>query len=572
MYIHFEEIEIKNFLSYGVSPTLIRLDSHSTTLLLGASGSGKSSIPNALSFVLFDDTLRGVQKHQLVNSSNAKNCWVKVSFKIGSDSYSIKRGIKPNILEVSKNGNILNKDAKVTDLQEYIETHILKFDKKTFNQIVSLAEVNFVPFMMLTAKDRRAFIEKVLGVEIFSVMNNLLKIESRDNAEAIRNIDNEIANTSEKVSIHQNYIEKAKKDNKAKREEHNSEAEKANVLCLKYKASIKLLEEKLKPFLSINNERRNVNNEITNTKIKVSQVESSIINENKRRNAILNNDTCPTCEQKFPKKQTEAKITEIDKKIEQLETTKSKVCAKLEELEKKLERYENNDSEIAEIEEQISVEATKEQKYSETAKIHLKEAAKYSVNNADNIKQIIKEIEELENKKTELQADLIERHELKSVHDIALQILKDDGIKSEIVRSYIPKINLLVNRFLESMGYNLLFSIDHEFNEQIKTNGKESYTYCSFSAGQRQRIDLALLLTWRSVAKSRNSVNTNLLFLDEVVDSHLNASTAESIIDIFNGESFKGSNVFVISHKEDISQKFNRVLNFELENGFTHIS
>lgn len=573
MFIEFQELELSNFLSYGKSPTIINLNTHPTTLLLGESGSGKSSIPNALSFCLFDDTFRGVQKAQLINSDNGKNCYVKTKFRIGSDKYEIKRGIKPNVLEVTKNGNALGRDSKVNDLQSHIEQNILKFDKKTFNQIVSLAEVNFVPFMLLPAKDRRTFVEKVLGVEIFSVMNALLKVRAKETADSCDSMELKTRNIEEKVNIHQEYIEKAKKENKEKLEEHKSEIKTLEDKKKKIESKVQELKEnELQPLLSQLEKFQEIQDQLAEVELKLKKIEITTNNEKKKRKNIEEGDTCLSCGQKLPKEKIQTQLQEIDEKLETLQQQTEKGEKVKQELEKKKSKFKLDNEKLEEVKDKINEGEIKIRQCVDQIKFHQKEMQKYESGKATNVKEILTEIKQLEEEKENIQEQLSELYKQKEINQVALQLLKDDGIKAEIIRSYIPKINLYVNRFLENMGYDVSFHLNHEFEEQIRTRGKESFSYNSFSAGQRQRIDLALLFTWRAIAKSRNSVSTNLLFLDEVVDSHLNVESTESVIDMFQGELFKGINVFVISHKRDIATKFRKVINFELRNGFTQVS
>ena len=573
MYIEFEELEISNFLSYGKTPTVIPLNTHPTSLLNGESGAGKSAIPNGLSFCLFDDTFRSIKKSQLINSENGKACLVQTKFRIGSDKYIIRRGIKPNILEVIKNGHQLNKDAKVSDLQSHIENNILRFDKRVFHQIVSLAEVNFIPFMVLEAKDRRSFVEKVLGAEIFSVMNSILKIQVKELEGKMEQLQHQSRSTQDKIEIHKKYVEKVKEENKEKAKELESEITDQKTLKIEALKEIEEIKEnELKPLQGKNKEVAALEEKLEDTTSKIAKLETTLSQAKKRISFLEDNDVCPTCEREFSKEAKDKELKELKAKQSTCETNLEKGRQLRDSTKTEIQEINQRNREITKIIEKINGEEFKVKQCDNQIASLTKQLEKLKGSKAENLQEMLQEIKDLEKEDGKVQEEIEELTHTREVQNVSLQFLRDDGIKAEIIRKYIPKINLYVNKFLESMGFDILFHLNHEFDEEVRSRGREGFSYNSFSAGQRQRIDLALLFTWRAIAKLRNSVSTNLLFLDEVLDSHLNVEATEAVVDMFQSDLFKGTNVFVISHKKDIAGKFSRIMNFEMKNGFTRVS
>jgi len=572
VFIEFQKLRVSNFLSYGKTPTEIVLNRTNTTLLLGDSGAGKSSIPNAISFVLFDDTFRSIRKGQLVNSTNEKNCLVELDFKIGKRQYTVRRGIKPNLLEIFVDGVPLDKQYKVNDFQDYLEKDILKFDKKTFHQIVSLAEVNFVPFMQLEAKDRRTFVEKVLGVEIFSFMNALLKAKKKETIDRIHFLDTRSDGISEKIKIHTDYIEKKKSESKQRLKEVKVEIEETSARnSAAEKELTKIRDVELPPIIANLPKKKDTQALLEKATEQLGKVDAKI-HDHMRRFELLNQEKCSTCSRPFSKEKAAEQKKIIAAKLEELNLVAAKGKKVKHKLKKKLEMIEEKHDQIRAIRTKMENKTFAIKQFTSSIEKLTQQSIRLKEAKEDNVQDIVTEIEALQ---LELKGDQKETKKLKNlseIHDTALQLLKDDGVKAEIVRKYIPKINLYVNKYLQSMGLEVSFHLNQDFDEVVKTRGKESFSYNSFSAGQRQRIDLALLLTWRSLARARNSINTNLLFLDEVLDSHLNVEATESLVEMFNAKLFKGTNIFVISHKRELATKFTRVLNFELRNGFTKVS
>ena len=572
MLIRFQELELSNFLSYGKSPTIIDLDKSPNTVLIGDSGSGKSAIPHAISFCLFDDTLRGIQKAQLVNSENKKSCYVQVKFQIGSDEYAVKRRIKPNKLNIQKNGEDIGVDFKVADLQKHLEQDILKLDKKTFYQVVSLTEVNFTPFMQLPAKDRRAFIEKILGIEIFSIMNTILKTKIKETSFQISELDSQVENLEEKIDIHKSYIKKAKKDNKSKVQEiiktyKKVQSQKKNLL-----PSIDELKEKVLESRGLKKQKLLAAQKVTEINNELNSLECDLEDLKLSQERILKDTICIECGQPIPKSSIQEKISKSNNKIESIKKKIKTLEKEFKTADKKFQSYKNVDSELEESESLLFEKVTEFKRLKDRMNLLESEKKKLSSNKTKDIGEIQSKINELRSSIRKSQKELSSLHSKSEIQKICLNMLKDGGIKSEIIRNYVPKINSFMNKYLSEMELDVSFKLNEEFDERIDTRGKESYSYNNFSAGQKQKIDLALLFTWRSIAKSLNSVNTNLLFLDEVVDSHLNSEATEPLIDMFQGDLFKGTNVFVISHKREIANKFHKVINLKLENGFTQIS
>jgi DNA repair exonuclease SbcCD ATPase subunit len=568
--IKFKNIRWKNFLSTGGQFTEIKLDRSPSTLIVGENGAGKSTILDALCFVLFNKPFRNINKPQLMNTINNKALEVEVDFSIGKKDYKIRRGIKPGIFEIHVNGEMINQDAAAKDYQKYLEETILKLNYKSFTQIVILGSASFTPFMQLALGSRREIIEDILDITIFSVMNSVLKDKVTENKSRILDIESKIEVEKQKAKIQQEYIKTLEND-KFKR------VTDIEILISNTEAEILQYEEKLKTI------RANIDS--LNLKIKdddtVSSKKSSLIELQKKLLQKIqsateeiafytDHDNCPTCNQSLSEdlkiehvKDHETKIAEIKTALEDLNTQVLGLETRIEEIENIKTEIAEYTSEIVKINNQIIAGQTYIQK--------LKREIADATSNTGNIdeekaklKLIAKEIVSLAEIKTSLGQD---KHYL----DIASILLKDTGIKTKVIRQYLPVINKLVNKYLSAMDFFCLFELDETFNETIKSRHRDNFSYASFSEGEKQRIDLALLFTWRTIAKMKNSASTNLLLLDEVFDSSLDINGTDYVMNLLNtiGEE---TNVFVISHKGDqLFDKFRSVIKFEKQQNFSRI-
>ena len=732
MMIYFKAIRFKNFLSYGNQMVEISLSSHHTTLLIGDSGSGKSSVQDALAFVLFGKAFRPINKSQLINASNGKECVVELEFSAGTNEYLIRRGIKPNIFEIIKNGNPIDQVSSSNDQQDYLETNILKTNYKTFCQTIALGIVNYSPFMTMKAAERRALVEEILSIQIFSSMHTLLKERISENKANLLNTTNNIANTTNialeqkkriasikaqretyvnslseeltslksKLKLGQLELEKCNEKIKALENDRNekfssstiekaeskseeliklrSEAEiksssiKEQIESLKNptcslcgalynkkdtKHSILVLKDALKSHenglseisskiscLPDQIDRDSYNKEIAEIKVLINTLSISLKN-NERHIELHKKGKCPTCEREFDgniedrisslenecvvttslieqhnlniqkiknildedlkvseeKKKLEKRIKEHESSIKtckiSLTELESKLgchaCIDLDETttRTKIEEYQKNLDMLKDSIESLNSMFLKNKSFLQEAtslgkQIDTEVSARTSIENSlDSLKETIKltkqkikdlsdSIPEIDEATKELSTTVSRISELSSLQElqqdksrifsIANDLLKDTGIKSIIIENYIPVINHYVNKYLAAMNFNVIFELDKNFEEKIQSRGVDTLTYSSMSEGERQRLDIAILLTWRTIAMLKNSVNTNLLFVDEILDCSLDQSTTENIVDLMTMDpTLSDSNLMIISHKPALADKFQHCLKFE---------
>ena len=567
--INFRYVRWKNLLSTGNYFTEIKLNNKTNTLVVGENGSGKSTMLDALCFGLFGKAFRNVNKPNLLNSINGKDCVVEVEFDNNNKSYKIIRGIKPNLFEIYCDGELLNQDAAVRDYQEYLEKFILKLNYKSFTQIVILGSASFVPFMQLSASDRRAIIEDLLDIQIFSTMNGLLKDRLTNNKDVMIQKKNEIELTQQRHDIQDKHIKELKQNNEDKVTEYVSEIQ-------LNKSTIQTLHDEITNLsLQVNThqgmvaEKTLVEDKVKKITKLESQIESNLSKFRKDISFFEHNDNCPTCRQTIA---LEFKETEL-----QTLQTKSTECEHgLTQLETKLLAEQTKLTEITAIQKtiqslQIEI-ATKNTSIIETNKYITKvekliEELKTSKASTEQEEQ---ELELLKNTLFTLKSSLKSLIDEKAYYEVASGLLKDTGIKTKIIKQYLPIINKLVNKYLASLDFFVNFNLDESFKETIKSRHRDDFTYNNFSEGEKQRIDMALMLTWRAVAKLKNSSNTNLLILDEVFDSSLDTNGTEELMKILH--MLEGVNLFVISHKGDILQdKFANVIRFEKVNNFSKI-
>ena len=567
--IVFKTLKFKNFLSTGNYFTEINFDEAPNTLVVGTNGAGKSTMLDALCFVLFGKAFRNINKPQLINSINQKDCVVECLFFVGKKEYRIVRGIKPNIFEIYVNGELLNQEAASKDYQEILEKQVLKLNYKSFTQIVILGSASFTPFMQLSAADRRAIIEDLLDIQIFSSMNSILKDKISKNKDEV--VSNKFAFelAEQNYQMQEKHINQLKQNNENKVKEYEAEIESnrgviqtlheelssasANVTTLQEQISSKLeVEDKVKKL----------------TKIE-SQIESNLSKFQKDIRFFESNDSCPTCRQTIAMGFKETELANLSNKVTECEHG-------LGQLEKKLLQEQNKLNVISEIQKNIQLInikiAQKNTTITETNKYisKLQKQIESLKSNKQNLNLETEKLDELQVKLTELENKKKELIVEKTYFDAASNLLKDTGIKTKIIRQYLPIINKLVNKYLASMDFFVNFNLDESFKETIKSRHRDEFSYASFSEGEKQRIDMALMLTWRAVAKMKNSTNTNLLILDEVFDSSLDANGTEYLMNLLH--LLEDVNLFVISHKGDILQdKFRNVIRFDKVNNFSRI-
>ena len=565
--IHFKYVRWRNFLSTGNQFTEIQLDRNNTTLIIGENGAGKSTILDALCFGLFGKPFRNINKPQLLNSVNGGSCEVEVEFRIGSKEVKVVRGIKPNKFEIYINGKMYNQDANVRDYQKYLEQQILKLNYRSFTQVVILGSSTFIPFMQLKARHRREVVEEILDIQIFSLMNMLVKQRMKTIAEDIREMDYSIKLNREKISLQEKYISEVKQ-NKDKLVEEKTLLISSNEeeVFNRNLENNKLNQEKDKWLTEIADKDK-----VVSTMSKLNNLKSTL-REKKNSNAKMveffeNNDICPTCEQTLDN--SEEMIALKEKEV-------SKFSAALKELEDKITESKGRQKIINEIVEKIresEVQVAKNnqsvvqlEKFNATLSSEIEQLAdeELSKSDYDKLKSLNKKMKGLDEQKSKLRED-------QTYADAVRNMLQDTGIKTKIIKQYLPIMNKLINTYLTSMEFYVNFTLNENFEETIKSRYRDEFTYASFSEGEKMRIDLALLFTWRAVAKMKNSTNTNLLILDEIFDSSLDGTGTDEFLKILN--TLGDENVFVISHKQDaLADKFRSTIKFEKIKNFSHIS
>lgn len=566
--ILFKKLRWKNLLSTGNHFTELVLNGNTNTLVVGTNGSGKSTMLDALCFGLFGKPFRNINKPNLLNSINGRDCVVEVEFSIGNKEYKIIRGIKPNVFEIYQDSILLNQDAAVRDYQDYLEKFILKLNYKSFTQIVILGSASFTPFMQLSAADRRAIIEDLLDIQIFSTMNSLVKERLSNNKDLTASKKSEIALLEQKYELKKEYQDKLNEDIEAKVKEYEEEILLHRETISSLHREIDNLERKEKAYTEICSKTPEIEKKIAAFRKIESQIESKISKVGTDRHFYEHNADCPTCRQAITLEFKEGQLGELLSKEQELNSGLTELQAKLSAHEALLRVQKNEEKNLSNV--RIQLATTK------TGKTGLEVT----------IKKIEKQIKELKTpKQTESdgnELDLIQSQikqsqdelrqllEDKAYYDTAAVLLKDTGIKTNIIKQYLPVINKLVNKYLTSMDFFVNFNLDESFKETIKSRHRDDFSYHNFSEGEKQRIDMALMLTWRAVAKLKNSTNTNLLILDEVFDSSLDTSGTEDLMKILH--TLDGVNLFVISHKGDILQdKFVNTIRFEKVRNFSRI-
>ena len=567
--ILFEEIQWKNFLSTGNHYTKISFNSHSTTLIVGQNGAGKSTVLDALTFSLFGKPFRKVNKSQLINQANEKDCRVEIDFSIAETQWKVVRGIKPNLFEVYRNGNCLNQFANANDQQKWLEQNVLKMNYKSFTQIVVLGSSTFVPFMQLSASNRREVIEDLLDIKIFSSMNSLIKDKIRQIKEEGRTLELKKESLNDKVEMQKNFIKELEDQGKERIDDN--------------KAKITTLFTESDNYVLVNNELENEVADLTkdqekvtgateklrefgNIKGKISQKVATITKEHK---FFTKNRGCPTCNQDIDEDFRLNKLDDAQNKAREVQSG-------YKELEEAIKREEEREHQFT----QLSKEITKLTHGISKNNTRISGCQRQIRDLESEIQRLTEQLADRNTEHEKLESfretlattyeDLASKHDTVRYYDFAYGLLRDGGVKSKIIKKYLPLINQQINRYLQIMDFYVNFTLDEEFNETVQSPIHDNFSYSSFSEGEKMRIDLALLFTWREVARFKNSVNTNLLILDEIFDSSLDEMGTEYFTKIIRFV-IKDANVFIISHKTGMDDKFENVLKFEKEKGFSRL-
>ena len=567
--ILFEKVRWKNFLSTGNQYTEINFQKKSTTLIVGSNGSGKSTVLDALTFSLFGKPFRKINKPQLVNSVNEKECLVEVEFSISNINWKVVRGIKPNVFEIYRNDILLDQKSSAIDQQKWLEQSVIKMNYKSFTQIVVLGSSTFVPFMQLTTSNRREVIEDLLDIKIFSSMNSIIKDKIRQAKEEVRTLNLKKESLNDKVEMQTNFIDEIEKRGKKNIQDRKTKISKLDEEILLYMKENSVTEEDIFKYTK---EQEYVTGateklkKLGNLKGKISQKVLTITKEHK---FFTENSVCPTCTQPIEEDFRINKIDDAQSRAQELQSGYKELEEAIKNEQERERQFTALSKEITKLNNGISQNNTRISGCQRQIRDLESEVQRLT----DNLANRNTEHEKLETFKDNLKTtydELVSKKDTINYYDFSYSLLKDGGVKTKIIKKYLPLINQQVNRYLQMMDFYINFTLDEEFNETVQSPIHEDFSYASFSEGEKQRIDLALLFTWREVAKFKNSVATNLMILDEVFDSSLDGQGTEEFLKIIRFV-VKDANIFVISHKSGMDDRFEDVIRFEKIKGFSRM-
>ena len=556
-------VRFKNFLASGNRFVEVKLNKDPMMLVVGKNGAGKSTLIDAITFSLFGKPFKKINKGQLMNTVNEKNLMTEIEFSVGKSEWKIRRGIKPAVFEIYHNGKVMNQDAKSTDYQKYLEEKVLKLNFKSFTQIVVLGSASFVPFMQLTANDRRVIIEDILDIGIFSIMKNLVKDRSNSLKEELLDLEFKLKLLQEKIILEKKYIEELKSNSEKKQKSDLEKIKETEKLIIKLNDEIEDHKDMVLSLINSIIDKSSIlkkNKELDSYKL---QINKNLKKLNKENTFFEDNENCPTCEQDIDEKFKKNKLKQILKDINEMNTG-------LDKLNEEVEKVDERIGEIMVCNETIQKEENIIRLKNSDIQAHNSFITKLQDELQEDVESIFND-----NKKTLFESELQEYKnerlqyvEQRRYYNILDTILNDKGIKTRVIRKYLPVINNHVNKYLKDMDFFVNFQLDENFNETIKSRNRDDFSYYSFSEGEKKRIDISLLLTWRDIAAMRNSVNVNLLILDEIFDASLDQSGMDDLMKLFNF--LKNTNLFVISHKIDIlDDKFPTKITVEKINNFS---
>jgi len=551
--IVFKKIKWKNFLSTGNQFLTIDLNKSASTLVIGENGSGKSTFLDALCFVLFNRPFRYIKKEQIINSINEKDCVTEVIFSIGKKDFKIRRGIKPNFFEIYCDDILLNQDASNIDYQKHLEQNILKLNYRSFVQVVILGSSSYEPFMRLRARYRREVVEEILDIKVFTQMALLLRIKNQELTKNVLEIKHKCDLLDEKYNLEKKHFEtiKNKNENILSDKEHLLKQNEEDIK--KYNAKLSEIDNELSYLKTSISDKPDVDVKVNKLQILEAKLETNILNHKTNLETLQESDVCPTCGQDIKQDVKEIKIAERNAKILKLETGLKDLISETLKAEQRVNKIGSISEKVSDLElniAKINTSIDEINRFSNKVKIEI-----------DKLKQDLKN--------TSIERDKI--IEEKAIIDIAREIVNDTGAKTKIIEKYLPIMNQLINQYLQEMDFFINFELDDEFNETIKSRYRDYFVYNNFSEGEKMRIDLALLFSWRAVAKLKNSTNTNILILDEIFDSSLDGEGTEAFFKILN-KSLQNENTFIISHKGDILfDKFTNIVKFEKYKNFARI-
>jgi len=567
--ILFKRISYKNFLSTGNQPIEIDLSISQTTLIVGTNGTGKSTLLDALCFVLFNRPFRIIKKEQMVNTINNGDCIVEVEFDVGTKNYIIRRGIKPNLFEIFCNGKLINQDANNVDYQKYLETNIMKLNYRSFIQVVLLGSSSYEPFMKMKPRYRREVVEEILDIRVFGLMDLILRSQQSDLQKKLTEVRHQCELIKTKYETEAKYLttlETKGSDNLTVQQNKIVENDENRV---RYEQKLQKLNEDIAV-----SQNALIGHDTTTKKVKElekfeTKIEQNISTHKKTLGFFKDNDTCPVCTQSIDENFKEEKCNHETSTISKLQSGLKQLVGELNIHEDKMTQFNQMSNKITEMNVEIakingSLSALK--KHSDQIQLEISTASQKD----SDIEKIELELEQMKVDLAEADEKLKGVQEEKDYVDVLREILNDKGAKANIIRKYVPIMNQLINKYLQSMDFYISFNLDEEFNETVKSRFRDTFNYNNFSEGEKMRIDLALLFTWRDIARMKNSTNTNLLILDEIFDSSLDGQGTDDFFKIIKG--LEKENIFIISHKGDILfDRFTNIIKFEKHQNFTQL-
>ena len=567
--ILFKRLSYKNFLSSGNQPIEIALDMSQTTLIVGTNGSGKSTLLDALCFVLFNKPFRIIKKEQMVNTINQSDCIVEVEFDVGTKNYLIRRGIKPNLFEIFCDGKLINQDANNIDYQKYLEQNIMKLNYRSFIQVVLLGSSSYEPFMKMKPRYRREVVEEILDIRVFGLMDLILRSQQSDLQKKLTEVRHQCELIKTKYETEAKYLKtlEAKGSDNQRVQQNKLEQNEKN--RLEYDKKLQSLNEAIAVSQNELSGQETVSKKIKELEKYETKIEQNLDTHKKTLKFFQENDTCPVCTQSIDTKFKEDKCNHETTTISKLESGLSQLVGELSKQEEKITAYGKISNKI----QTMNVEIAKITSSLESLKRHsdqIQQEISTSQERDTDIENIELELEKMKVDLKDADINLSKVQEEKDYVDVLREILNDKGAKAQIIRKYVPIMNALINKYLQAMDFYISFNLDEEFNETVKSRFRDTFNYNNFSEGEKMRIDLALLFTWRDIARMKNSTNTNLLILDEIFDSSLDGQGTDDFFKII--KTLEKENIFIISHKGDILfDKFTNIIKYEKVQNFTQL-
>ena len=567
--ITFKRISYKNFLSTGNQPIILDLDMSQTTLIVGTNGSGKSTLLDALCFVLFNKPFRIIKKEQMVNTINNGDCVVEVEFDVGTKNYIVRRGIKPNLFEIFCDGKLINQDANNIDYQKYLEQNIMKLNYRSFIQVVLLGSSSYEPFMKMKPRYRREVVEEILDIRVFGLMDLILRSQQSDLQKKLTEVRHQAELIKTKYETEAKYLKTLETKGSDNQKVQQNKLQENEQNRLEYDKKLQSLNEAIAVSQNELSGQDTVNKKIKELEKYETKIEQNLDTHKKTLEFFKENDTCPVCTQSIDTRFKEDKCNHETTTISKLESGLSQLVGELSKQEEKITAYGKVSNKI----QSMNVEIAKVTSSLESLKRHsdqIQQEISTSQERDTDIENIELELEKMRVNLKEAEVALSKVQEEKDYVDVLREILNDKGAKAQIIRKYVPIMNALINKYLQAMDFYISFNLDEEFNETVKSRFRDTFNYNNFSEGEKMRIDLALLFTWRDIARMKNSTNTNLLLLDEIFDSSLDGQGTDDFFKII--KTLEKENIFIISHKGDILfDKFTNIIKYEKVQNFTQL-